>query len=165
MEAIASEKHITPEDLLAELIVSEQGSVGIILLSMDPADIDTIAVLPWTCLISDSLYNSAGNPHPRLNGAFPKFLREYVHERRIIRMEEAIKKMTSMPAQRLGIKDRGVLRRGASADILIFDPQKFRDNASYANPKALASGMETVILNGNIVYEKGAFHKPNGQAF
>ena len=154
---------IDPVDLLAELVSSEQGRVCIIILSMDPKDIDTIAALPWTCLISDSLYITSGNPHPRLNGAFPKFLREYVRERRMLSMREAIKKMTSMPAQRMGIKNRGTLCKGYAADILVFDPDRFTDNANYSNPTALATGMDTIILNGKIVYNNGKFHNPNGK--
>lgn len=164
VEAIAREEgYADPAELLAELAASEQGRVGIITFSMDQNDIDTIAGLPWTCLISDSLYSNAGRPHPRLNGAFPKFLREYVREKHMLTMEQAIHKMTGMPAQRMGIKNRGILCKGSAADILVFDPEKFRDNADYANPSALASGLDAVILNGKIVYQNGKFNAPNGQ--
>jgi N-acyl-D-aspartate/D-glutamate deacylase len=163
MEAIAYEENCNdPVDLLCELISSEKGRVGIIPLSMDQQDIDTIAKLPWTCLISDSLYGAASKPHPRLNGAFPKFLREYVRERHIMTMEEAIKKMTSMPAERMGLRNRGKIARGYAADIVVFDPNQFTDNASYTKPTALATGMGAVILNGKIVYNEGNFYNPNG---
>ncbi|MCL2832634.1 MAG: amidohydrolase family protein [Treponema sp.] len=164
MEDIArGENYEDPTELLAELVRSEQGRTGIITFSMDQTDIDTIAALPWTCLISDSLYNSAGSPHPRLNGAFPKFLREYVRERKILSMEQAIYKMTGMPAARLNLKNRGILKKGCAADILIFDPIKFRDRADYSNPSAMAEGLDAVILNGKIVYNKNVFDKPNGK--
>jgi N-acyl-D-aspartate/D-glutamate deacylase len=163
MEAISHEEGFgDPVDLIAELICSEKGKVGIIPLSMDQQDIDTIAKLPWTCLISDSLYGATSSPHPRLNGAFPKFLREYVRERHIVTMEEAIKKMTSMPAERMKLQNRGKIAKGFAADIIIFDPEQFNDNAHYTNPTALATGMGTVILNGKIVYNKGNFYNPNG---
>ena len=159
MESLAREEGFDdPVDLLAELISSEEGRTGIIVLSMDPKDIDTVAALPWTCLISDSLYGAAANPHPRLNGAFPKFLRDYVYERKLLSMEKAISKMTSMPAQRMGLKNRGILQKGCAADILVFDPAEFRDNANYKNPTAPASGMGTVILNGEIVFSGGTFN-------
>jgi len=164
MEAIAREQGFAdPADLLAELTASEQGRVGIIALSMDWNDIDSVARLPWTCLVSDSLYCASGNPHPRLNGAFPKFIREYVRERRLFSMEEAVYKMTGMPAERMKLKNRGKLLPGYAADILVFDPEKFRDNADYANSSALASGMDTVILNGKIVYNENEFFEPNGE--
>jgi len=165
MEAIAREEGFSdPVDLLAELVVSEEGRSGIITLSMDQRDIDTIASLPWTCLISDSLYSKTANPHPRLNGAFPKFLREYVKERRVFTMEEAVKKIASMPAGRMGL-NRGKLLPGCPADILIFDPDKFTDNASYSNSTALATGMGTVIINGKAVYvyNEGKFSKDGGK--
>jgi N-acyl-D-aspartate/D-glutamate deacylase len=164
MAAIAREEGFKdPEELLAELVTSEEGRVGIITLSMDRNDIDTIARLPWTCLISDSLYGSAANPHPRLNGAFPKFLREYARERRILSMEAAIQKMTSMPAERMGLTNRGKIQTGRAADILVFDPAQFRDNADYIHSTALASGMGTVIINGRIAYNNDSFFDPNGR--
>jgi N-acyl-D-aspartate/D-glutamate deacylase len=163
MAALAREEGFTdPVDLMGELIHSENGRVGIITFSMDQQDIDTIAGLPWTSLISDSLYGAASRPHPRLNGAFPKFLRDSVRERHIVTMEEAIKKMTSMPAERMGLPNRGKIAKGFAADILVFDPDQFTDNADYTNSTALATGMGTVILNGKIVYNNGNFYNPNG---
>ena len=165
MEAIAREEGFEdPADLMARLVAAEEGRVGIITISMAPEDIDCIARLPWTCLISDSLYSAAANPHPRLHGAFPKFLREYVRERHVLSMEEAIKKMTSMPAGRMGLANRGKIAPGCAADILVFDQEKFRDNADYSNPRSLATGLGTVILNGKIVYHNGEFFPPNGRA-
>ena len=164
MEAVAREEGFEdPVDLMGELVSTEEGKVGIITLTMSPDDIDSIAKLPWTCVISDSLYSAASNPHPRLHGVFPKFLREFVRERRILSMEEAINKMTSMPAERMGLKNRGKIIPGCAADLLIFDPGEFRDNADYTNSRALSSGMGTVILNGEIVYRKGTFFTPNGR--
>lgn len=164
MEEVAREEGFTDAvDLMGELVASEEGKVGVILMGMAQEDVDCIAQLPWTCLISDSLYNGAANPHPRLNGAFPKFLREYVRERHILSMEEAVKKMTAMPADRMGLKDRGRLLPGMAADILIFDPYNFKDNADYSNARALATGMETIILNGQIIYTKGVFAAPAGR--
>jgi len=163
MEDIAREEGFSdPVALLAELVVSEEGKAGIITLSMDQKDIDTVASLPWTCLISDSLYSKTANPHPRLNGAFPKFLREYVKERRLFTMEEAIKKMTSMPAERMGL-NRGKILPDCATDILIFDPDKFTDNATYSNSTALATGMGMVIINGKIVYNEGKFSREGGK--
>ena len=163
MEAAAAETGCgDPVDLLSDLAAGEMGRTGIITLSMDQGDIDTAACLPWTCLISDSLYSSAGSPHPRLNGAFPKFLREYVREKKILSMQEAIHKMTGMPARRMGLMNRGILRKNCPADILVFDSEIFTDNAGYSSPNALAAGMETVILNGQMVYNNGSFTGSGG---
>ncbi|MDR1325459.1 MAG: amidohydrolase family protein [Treponema sp.] len=152
MEQIACENgYEEPLDLLRDLVISEEGQVGIIVLSMAQADIDEVARLPWTALISDALYGSGAHPHPRLHGAFPRFLREYVRERKALTMEQAIHKMTLMGAERLGIRDRGVLRIGAYADVLVFDPACFLDRANYQRPTQMAVGMETMILNGNVL--------------
>jgi N-acyl-D-aspartate/D-glutamate deacylase len=149
MTLIAKERGLADEaELLAELIVSEKGRTGIIVLSMAEEDIETVAALPWTCLISDALYS--GGPHPRLNGSFPKFLRVFVREKKLLSMETAVAKMTSMPARRMGLLNRGLLKESAPADILIFDSEKFTDNADYINPLPHAEGMETVIVNGQI---------------
>lgn len=151
MARIVAERGLADEaELLAALIVSEGGQTGIIVLSMAEADIETVAALPWTCLISDSLYGGGSSPHPRLNGAFPKFLRVFVHEKKLLSMETAIAKMTAMPAARMGLQPRGLVRRGAPADLLVFDRARFIDKADYSNPLPLAEGMETVIINGNV---------------
>jgi N-acyl-D-aspartate/D-glutamate deacylase len=145
---IAEEAGLEPVDLLADLIVTEEGRVGIIVLSMAYDDIAVIARLPWTALISDSLYGAAARPHPRLNGAFPKFLRDYVRGSAILSLEEALHKMTAMPAQRLGFAERGVLKAGYYADILVFDPERFTDHADYVHSTALAEGMDLVMVKG-----------------
>jgi len=142
-------------EFLADLITEEEGRTSIILLSMSYKDIDTVATLPWTCLISDSLYITGGRPHPRLNGAFPKFIRVYVREKKLLSMETAIAKMTRMPAERMCLNPRGLLIEGAPADVLVWDGELFTDNADYAFPSPLASGMDTVIINGKIGGEEG----------
>jgi N-acyl-D-aspartate/D-glutamate deacylase len=162
--AIAGEKNYTdPADLVCDLLVGEEGRVGIIVLSMAQEDIDEIARLPWTALISDSLYGGGAHPHPRLNGAFPKFLREYVRERKVLTMEQAIHKMTAMPAERLGIGERGKLKPGYYADVLVFDPNQFTDHADYLHPMERAAGMDCVIVNGTVVRNKDIAGSPSGR--
>ncbi|MDR3276941.1 MAG: amidohydrolase family protein [Treponema sp.] len=154
--AAAGAGYADPVDLLCDLLVNEGYRTGIILLSMAQEDIDTVANLPWTALISDALYGGGENPHPRLHGAFPKFLRDYVQERPLMPLERAIQKMTSIPAERFGIAGRGRLEPGAFADVLVFDPASFTGPAGYAHPRERAAGMDTVLVNGNIAWEDGA---------
>lgn len=164
MKQIAYENgYEEPLDLLRDLVISEEGQVGIIVLSMAQADIDEVARLPWTALISDALYGGGAHPHPRLHGAFPRFLREYVRERKMLTMEQAIHKMTLMSAKRLGIRDRGALCIGAYADVLVFDPACFADRADYQRPTQMAVGMETVILNGNVLSQNDTNRAKAGQ--
>ena len=139
----------------ADLLLRENGKVGIINRSMSQEDIDTIARLPYSSLISDSLYGDMKTPHPRLTGAFPRFLCSFVIERRILCMEECIRKMTGSPAARLGFKDRGILSPGKQADILVFDPQKFRDESDYKNPMREASGLSFCFIGGKKAVEEG----------
>lgn len=101
-----------PADLMAELIARAGGKVGIIVLSMAWEDVQAVARLPYTALISDALYGGGGNPHPRLYGRrFPRMLRKLVREEGVLSFEQAVYKMTAMPAQRAHLSGRGVLRR------------------------------------------------------
>jgi N-acyl-D-amino-acid deacylase len=147
----AKSQNRDPVDFLCELLADESGNVAIIVMSMDQQDVDTVARLPYSLIISDSLYNQAGSPHPRLYGSFPKIIHEYVLKRGILTMETAIHKMTAAPAKRLGLADRGMLAPGAKADIVLLDPQNVRDHATYANPKRHASGISHIIMDGTPV--------------
>ena len=148
---IALEAGLDPVDVLGDLAACGVGSI--IVLSMAQDDIDTVATLPWTALISDSLYGDAAKPHPRLNGAFPKFLRYYVRERCILSMEQAIYKMTALPARIMGIAERGALIPNYYADVFIFNPEDFVDRADYANPTSLAG--TPMCLKIPVLYHQG----------
>lgn len=142
------------EALAAHLMHTEGGGCGIINLSMDQADVDTVAKLPYSILISDALYAATDTPHPRLLGAFPRFLREYAFERKIVTPETAVRKMTALPAERFGFNDRGYIKPGYNADLLLFDPAKFTDNADFSGRSDPASGLFRSIIGGEIVVEE-----------
>lgn len=137
-----------PGEFMCELLAQEMGKVGIIVLSMSLEDVDKVAKLPYSMVISDALYGVSDCPHPRLYGAFPKVLREFVRERKVLTMEEAIKKMTLLPADRLSIKDRGMIREGYYADLNLFQEELIRDDAVYEAPKKFSTGFHTVMVNG-----------------
>lgn len=139
----------------AYLMHDEDGRTAIINMSMCQEDIDTVAKLPYSVVISDSIYADTNTPHPRMYGAFPKIIREYVKERGIYTMEEAIRKMTSLPAARMKLEGRGRLEEGCFADINIFDPGKFRDNATFSNPAVKAEGLSCCIINGCVALKDG----------
>ncbi len=122
--------------------------VGVILMSMAQSDVDRVLQLPYVSLISDSLYGGGDMPHPRLYGSFPKFLREYVREKKLIPLETAVRKMTWQPAKRLGLSDRGILASGCKADLLLFDPETFTHRATFAEPRQLSTGLWKVFVNG-----------------
>ena len=139
--------------LAAHLMHDEDGRTSIITRSMCQDDIDVIARLPYASFISDAIYNETDTPHPRMYGSMPKVIREYVRERGLLTMEEAIHKMTAQPAARMGLEGRGELKPGAFADVLMFDPAVFRDNATFESPARLASGLDLMLVNGRKVIE------------
>jgi N-acyl-D-aspartate/D-glutamate deacylase len=152
-----------PAAFLCDLLVMEEGKVGIIVLSMSQVDVDTVARLPYSMVISDSLYGSGDYPHPRLYGSFPKIIREYVKQRKVLTMEEAIKKMTFLPAKRLSLKKRGLLREGYYADINLFREEQLTDYAVYENPKQLCTGFRAVFIDGKkTVSEDQLLSRANG---
>ena len=143
------------EACVADLLYSEKGNVAIINMGMCQEDIDTIAQLPYTAVISDAIYADTKTPHPRMYGAFPKILREYVQERGIYTLEDALRRMTSLPAKRMQLTGRGSLEVGNFADINIFDEKSFRDHATFVEPAKLATGLEWCLINGKVAVHKG----------
>lgn len=143
----------------AWLMHDEDGRTAIINMSMCQEDIDTVARLPYSVVISDSIYADTNTPHPRMYGAFPKIIREYVRERGILTMEQAVMKMTSLPADRMKLEGRGRLAEGCYADVNIFDPARFRDNATFPDPARMAEGLWLCMVNGNVALRDG---KPLG---
>ncbi len=149
-EAAKNFGYIDAEALAAALMHEDNGRTAIINMSMCQEDIDTVARLPWSNVISDSIYAQTDTPHPRMYGAFPKIIREYIKERKLYSLEEGIRRMTSQPAFRMGLEGRGVLKEGNYADVLVFDPNQFTDRATYTNPTLLPYGLEYCIVNGEI---------------
>ena len=141
-----------PVDFFRELLIAEQGKVGVIQMSMDQHDVDNIAKLPYSMVISDSLYGNGDSPHPRLFGSFPRIIQEFVVKRKILSLETAIHKMTQMTAKRFHIDGRGTLAVGSYADINIFDPQRMRDKATYSKPNQLSAGLEMAFIYGRLVW-------------
>jgi N-acyl-D-amino-acid deacylase len=146
---------------LFDLILEEEGSVGMIIFAMEEGDVRRIMSHPLQMVGTDSGASAAdgfmrrGKPHPRGYGSYPKILGQYVRELGVLGLEEAVRKMTSFPAQRFGIPDRGILRPGMWADVVVFDPKTVTDKATYQDPHQYPEGLEYVIVNGRIAVEKG----------
>lgn len=143
-------------DLVVEL--NARGGVSCVYHSMEDADVERIMRHPACMVGSDGtvLEYGAGVPHPRSYGTFPRILGVYVREKGVLKLEEAIRKMTSLPAQRMNLHDRGLLRPGMAADIVIFDPDRIIDRATFTDPHQYPDGIEYVFVNGSIVVERGA---------
>jgi N-acyl-D-amino-acid deacylase len=139
----------------------EQGGCQGIFHAMSDDDVERILAHPTTMVASDGAVVVFGesNPHPRSYGTFARVLGRYVRERKTLTLEEAVRKMSSFPAARLRIADRGLLRPGMKADLVIFDPGTVRDTATFQKPHAYADGFSHVVVNGEVVFENGAMTK------
>jgi N-acyl-D-amino-acid deacylase len=137
--------------------ITEQGGCQGIFHAIDEQDLERILTHPATMVASDGEVPifGRGHPHPRSYGTFARVLAVYVREKKVLTLEDAVRKMTSYPAQRLGLLDRGVLRPGMKADIAVFDLAGVRDAATFEQPHQYAEGFAYVIVNGQIVYERG----------
>jgi N-acyl-D-amino-acid deacylase len=128
---------------------------GAIYFMLDEADVQRIMAYPLTMIGSDGLPHDQ-HPHPRLWGTFPRVLGHYARALGLMTMEEAVHRMTQLPARFFGLADRGEIRAGAYADIVVFDPATVIDRATFESPEAVATGIRTVIVNGQAVWEDGA---------
>jgi N-acyl-D-amino-acid deacylase len=140
------------------LWIVEQGGCQGIFHAMSDDDLERIIRHPATMIASDGEVPIFGraNPHPRSYGTFARVLGVYVREKRLLTLEDAVRKMTAFPAARLWLSDRGILRPGLKADIVVFDPSKVRDTATYVQPHQYAEGIPYVIVNGQVIVENGA---------
>jgi N-acyl-D-amino-acid deacylase len=147
----------SPEEVALDLLA--RGGAGLVSFNMSEPDIEQIMKQPYTMTSTDGdlVPMGEGKPHPRAYGAFPRKLRLYVRERGVIDWPFAIRSMTHLPAMVFGLKDRGQLRVGAWADILVFDPQKVTDRATYTEPHQLSEGIDTIFVNGVLVRDEGRF--------
>ena len=151
---LAKSAGISPVDMYIRLI-REGDKAGteaeVIGQSMIESDIKLFYQQPWVMVASDG---GIGSSHPRGAGTFPRVLGRYVRELHWLTLPEAVRKMTSLPAQRLNWKDRGIIKEGNFADLVLFNPETVLDNATYANPEAISTGIEKVFVNGVLVWDK-----------
>jgi len=151
---IAKQRKIDPFELILDLIEQEGEGVKIISETMNEKNVATFLKLPFAMVGSDSHF-SKGKPHPRLYGTFPRVIRRFVLELKILTLEEAIYKMTGLPALRLKLKNAGLIKKGFQADAVLFDPETICDRATYNDPNKYPSGIARVIVNGKIVINDG----------
>ena len=156
MVEIASMRSLTdPTDAALDLLAEEELAVGMIGFGFSEENVMAIMKHPTVSFITDGLLGGE-HPHPRVYGTYPRILGRYVREKGILSFEEAIRKMTSLPAEKLKLRSKGVIGENFDADITIFDPATIIDQATYENPKQFSSGIICVIVNGKVVVENGA---------
>lgn len=150
-----------PYDWTCDTLIEHDGAVDIVHHSMSEDDVRFVMQKPWVCVGSDSAAKapygplSAGKPHPRGYGTFPRILGRYVREEGLLSLEGAVRKMTGLTSSRLRLPDRGVVREGARADLVLFDPARVADLATYDDPHRYPAGIEWVIVNGGVALARG----------
>ena len=145
----------------AKLVIEavRRGGVSAIFHAMDEADVARIMAHPFTMIASDGRLTQPGegSPHPRWYGTFPRVLGHYARDEGVISLEQAVRKMTTMPAERMGLRERGQLREGWYADVVVFDPATVTDNATFSDPHQYPTGIDWVIVNGSLAVDGAVF--------
>ena len=158
---VAKIENKDPMDALFDLLIEDHAFTEVVVFGMSEPDVTLALQQPWVAIDNDSSGASPEgilgqeHPHPRGYGAFPRILRKYVREEKKLTLEDAIRKFSALPAQRMRLTDRGVLKAGMWADVVVFDPATIRDLATFENPNQLSQGMEYVLVNGVPVIDQG----------
>jgi N-acyl-D-aspartate/D-glutamate deacylase len=158
---VAKQRKLDPIDALLDLLIEDGAYTSVAVFGMSEPDVVLALQQPWVSINNDSQGTAPDgilgqdHPHPRAYGTFPRILRKYVREEKRLTLEDAIRKFTSLPAQRMRLGDRGVLKTGMWADVVVFDPALVRDRATFAQPNQLSEGMRWVLVNGVAVIEDG----------
>jgi N-acyl-D-amino-acid deacylase len=158
---VAAMRGTSPEDTMIDLVIEDDSRVGTIYFLMSEDNIKRNIAWPYTMFGSDEgAYEPAGvfvlsNAHPRAYGTFARLFAKYVREEKVISVEEAVRRLTSLPADELRIRDRGRLKKGAYADVVVFDPATIADHATFAEPHQYATGVSHVFVNGVQVLKDG----------
>ncbi len=154
---IARKEHIEPEKFLINILADNNFEVSAFYFSQTDAVIEKVIKQPWVAIGSDSISDGTRKPHPRCFGTFPKILREFVREKKKLSLGEAVRKMTSLPADFWGMRGRGRIELGAYADLVLFDAGEVKDHATYFNPHQRPDGIKWVFVNGEPVVQKSKY--------
>ena len=158
---VAKTRGQDPIDALFDILIEDKAYTYVAVFGMSEPDVALALQQPWVSVDNDSQGTSpegilgAEHPHPRAYGTFPRILKKYVREEKKLRLEEAIRKFAALPAQRMRLTDRGVLKAGMWADLVIFNPDTIEDRATFENPNQLSRGMDYVLVNGVPVIQEG----------
>jgi dihydroorotase/N-acyl-D-amino-acid deacylase len=161
LSEVAADWHEDAIDALCDLLIKDKAFTEVAVFGMDEPDVLLALKQPWVSIDNDSQGTSPDgllgqeHPHPRAYGTFPRILRKYVREDHELSLPDAIRKFSALSAQRMRLTDRGVLKQGMWADVVVFDPATIRDKATFENPNQLSEGMEDVLVNGVPVIEGG----------
>jgi len=143
------------EQAVRDILAEEGEGVVAVIFGMEEADVRRVLAHPTTMIGSDGIPSVEGKPHPRLYGTFAKVLGTYARDERLFSLEEAIHRMTGLPARKFRLTDRGVIREGAHADLVVFDPSTVADVGTYQDPRRYPSGIDYVVVNGKVTADHG----------
>lgn len=160
IEAIASERGQHPVDCMLDILLEESGRVTMILHQMSEEDVKSVLRSDFAMVGSDGIPLETGKVHPRHYGTFPRMIAHYVRRERIMPVEEAVRKMTAISALRFGLSGRGLISRGASADLVVFDDGEIEDIATFEDPRRYPVGLDRIYVNGKLAAEQG---KPSAE--
>lgn len=155
---LARQRNEDPFDTYFDLVIEHRTNLFVVYHSMSEDDVRTAMRFPWLSIATDAEATSPAQKmqvHPRAYGSFPRVFGRYVREHAVLGLEDAVRKMTSLPASQLGLTDRGVLRENAFADVVVFDPETVADRATFESPHAYPVGIEHVLVNGVVTVESG----------
>jgi dihydroorotase/N-acyl-D-amino-acid deacylase len=161
LDDVAKSWHVEPIDALLDLLIKDQAATDVAVFGMSQPDVTLALKQPWMSICDDASAQAPtgplgqGHPHPRAYAAFSRIITKYVREDHVLTLADAIHKMTALPAQRMGLTQRGTIKEGMWADVVIFDPAKLHAPATFEQPKQLAQGMDYVLVNGVPVIAKG----------
>lgn len=144
-----------PADAAFDLLIEENAGITMVIHWGDEEDVIYGMRHPLQIVGSDGIFG--GKPHPRLYGTYPRVLGRYVREKQALTLEQAVRKMTGAPAQLLRLKDRGFIREGYAADIVVFDPKTVNDKSTYENPLEKPVGIKYVLVNGQLAVKEGKY--------
>ena len=153
LEDVARARGQRPLETIFDIVLEEENAATMASFGMCEEDVRTVMRAPFRMACTDGII--MGRPHPRVYGSFPRILGRYVREQGVLSLEEALRKMTSLPAQRFGLLDRGVLRPGMRADVTVFNPDTIIDTATFQDPIRFPEGVEYVFVNGEMTVDRG----------
>jgi N-acyl-D-amino-acid deacylase len=158
---VAKERGVSPQDAAIDLVIEDGSRVQVVYFLMDEANVAHQVALPYMSFVSDAEGQAPEGPfllssiHPRAYGNFARLLGKYVRDEKRLSLAEAVRKLSALPAHNLGLRDRGMLKVGNYADVVVFDPATIQDHATYEKPQQFSTGVSEVVVNGKLALEKG----------
>jgi N-acyl-D-amino-acid deacylase len=156
LQQIAAMRGEEPLESVFNLLLDEECAVAMIMFTMAEEDVRTVMCHPATMIGTDGIW-SHGKPHPRIYGSYPRILGTYVRQERLLSLEEAVRKMTSFPAQKFGLWKKGIVREGMDADLVVFNPDTIAERSTFQDPHQYPAGLPYVMLNGQVVVDQDRY--------